>query len=322
MSATARILDEILKRAKDEKPVTLGGDPELFLTRVETDPDAGREAPKVPKTRIVPSCGLIGGEKGRGIQISDVSTYHNFTWHEDNVTVEFNFPPAANATEFLSRVSTTRDLALKALKAKGLGLATKTTHRFREEVLRKNPKSMEMGCEPDFCAYDKGLKRSPFTANDLGPMRFCGGHLHIGLENEQQIPAYALAMFADAFISLPFLPYDKQGERRKFYGRAGLFRPKSYGFEYRTMSNWWATGQNQDACKHMAEQALCLFTAIQRRPVEASKAFSKIPFADVRTAIDTENVKDAHLLFADITGRYARLFQFDNPAAARLRPRT
>jgi hypothetical protein len=38
---------------------------------------------------------------------------------------------------------------------------------------------------------------------------------------------------------LPSLAYDKDTRRRGMYGNGGCFRPKSYGCEYRTLSNAW-----------------------------------------------------------------------------------
>lgn len=43
----------------------------------------------------------------------------------------------------------------------------------------------------------------------------------------------------DLHLGVPSLVLDKDTERRKLYGKAGAFRPKPYGVEYRTLSNFW-----------------------------------------------------------------------------------
>ncbi len=43
----------------------------------------------------------------------------------------------------------------------------------------------------------------------------------------------------DYFLGIPSLLLDKDEERRHLYGKAGAFRPKPYGVEYRVLSNFW-----------------------------------------------------------------------------------
>ena len=43
----------------------------------------------------------------------------------------------------------------------------------------------------------------------------------------------------DVYLGLDSLTYDKDVERRELYGKAGAFRPKEYGVEYRVLSNAW-----------------------------------------------------------------------------------
>jgi hypothetical protein len=43
----------------------------------------------------------------------------------------------------------------------------------------------------------------------------------------------------DAYLGIPSLEWDKDTLRRRLYGKAGAFRPKPYGVEYRTLSNAW-----------------------------------------------------------------------------------
>ena len=46
----------------------------------------------------------------------------------------------------------------------------------------------------------------------------------------------------DATLGLASLLFDPDTKRRSLYGKAGAFRPKSYGVEYRVLSNRWIKG--------------------------------------------------------------------------------
>lgn len=45
----------------------------------------------------------------------------------------------------------------------------------------------------------------------------------------------------DYYLGVPSLLWDNDPRRRLLYGKAGAFRPKPYGLEYRTLSNRWLT---------------------------------------------------------------------------------
>jgi len=43
----------------------------------------------------------------------------------------------------------------------------------------------------------------------------------------------------DLFLGVPSVLIDDGKERKKLYGKAGAYRYKPYGVEYRTLSNFW-----------------------------------------------------------------------------------
>ena len=45
----------------------------------------------------------------------------------------------------------------------------------------------------------------------------------------------------DLFLGCPSIILDKDNKRRELYGKAGAYRNKPYGVEYRTLSNFWLT---------------------------------------------------------------------------------
>jgi hypothetical protein len=114
---------------------------------------------------------------------------------------------------------------------------------YDPDYMMKLPlEARELGCEPDFNAYTHDKNPRP---NGMQPFRTGSGHVHVGWGkdlnyDEQHIAACeALSMELDYYLGLPSLSWDKDNRRRELYGKAGTFRPKSYGVEYRVLSNAW-----------------------------------------------------------------------------------
>ena len=74
-------------------------------------------------------------------------------------------------------------------------------------------------------------KPSPPVPN----MRSAGGHVHI----ETSLNKRHVIQACDLFLGVPSVLMDEGEMRKQLYGKAGCFRPKSYGVEYRTLSNFW-----------------------------------------------------------------------------------
>lgn len=193
-----------------------GADPELFLRDQEG--------------RHVTSIGLIGGSKKKPRQLG-----HGFALQEDNVAVEFNIPPCSNKEQFVSSLNFVLDYLRQELGSKGLSLDISATAEFTEEQL-KHPQAQELGCEPDYNAWTLDINPRPEAPPSL---RSSGGHLHIGWDNPQPIERIRVIKAHDLFVGVPSLIYDEDTRRREIYGKAGAFRPKDYGVEYRTLSNFW-----------------------------------------------------------------------------------
>lgn len=108
-------------------------------------------------------------------------------------------------------------------------------------------------CEPDFSAYSMEMNHKPFSEDFT--LRSAGGHIHIGYDDvevpyddelfgytvDQQRSTIVRAL--DLFISVPMLLVEPDNKRKELYGKAGAFRPKSYGLEYRTPSNFYLTSK-------------------------------------------------------------------------------
>jgi hypothetical protein len=156
--------------------------------------------------------------------------------------LEYNINPASTAEEFLafnrSVLSQLQDMV------PGYELAVVPTAEFdKEHMAAQPPKALELGCEPDYNAYTGDQNPRP---NGNVDFRTAAGHVHIGFcegadvrSPEHMQRCITLVTHLDAFLGLPSLCWDKDVKRRQLYGKAGAFRPKSYGVEYRTLSNAW-----------------------------------------------------------------------------------
>jgi len=89
------------------------------------------------------------------------------------------------------------------------------------------------GCEPDFNAWNGHMNKKPTPP--VPNMRSAGGHVHI----ETTLNKRHVIQACDLFLGVPSVLMDEGEMRKQLYGKAGCFRPKSYGVEYRTLSNFW-----------------------------------------------------------------------------------
>lgn len=162
----------------------------------------------------------------------------------DGMALEFNIDPAKNEQEFVTNLKTV--MATLQDMVPGYELAAVPVATFDEEHMKAQPlEALELGCEPDFNAWEDGAV-NPRPNGDVN-FRTGAGHVHIGWGKDFDIhdPAHieACCMVVkqlDYYLGLGSLVYDTDGaQRRVMYGAAGAFRPKSYGVEYRVLSNSW-----------------------------------------------------------------------------------
>lgn len=204
----------------------LGADPEVFLASGKT---------------VLSSIGRVGGTKLAPKQIPTLPT--GFTVQEDNVAVEFGIPPCKTKADWVFSILTVQEHALKMIESKEsdpkfpLKFAQMSCTVFpRSQLL--DPASHIFGCEPDFNAWTGEENISPIPPRP--EMRSAGGHIHI----ETELPKREVIQAMDLCVGLATLFQDRGKERRKIYGKAGAFRPKSYGVEYRVPSNYWIFNKN------------------------------------------------------------------------------
>lgn len=211
---------------------SVGCDPEVFL--------------KDAKGNVVSAIGKIGGTKQKPKVIdglrSDWDRKAVFSLQEDNVTLEYNTPPAVNAAMWSNYHYLINDHIDKMLGQMGLKRHIVPSVVFPEKEL-EHPASWVFGCEPDYNAWELKANPRPHSPNPF--LRSAGGHIHLGYEKPNKVASVELTRMLDAFIGVPLVAAEKPNDRMQLYGCAGAMRFKPYGLEYRTPSNFWTASANR-----------------------------------------------------------------------------
>jgi hypothetical protein len=201
--------------------ILVGADPELFVKQ---------------DGKHVSGWGLIPGDKIKPHKVDKGAV------QVDGMALEFNIDPAENEQEFITNLDTVVGI-LKKMVPEHEVVADPVAH-FTKEYMSTQPfQALELGCEPDFNAWTGKVNVKPDV--DL-PFRTGAGHIHVGVIDDADVTNkkfFEVCCDAvremDLFVGLPSLFYDNDEQRREMYGKAGAFRAKKYGFEYRTLSNAW-----------------------------------------------------------------------------------
>ena len=253
--------------------ITIGCDPEFFVRK------------KHGSRAFVSAHGLIPGSKeyphkvdGGAVQV-------------DGMAVEVNTDPTSNAVEFAMRIGWVLD-NLNLLLGDKYEICIKPWSRFGKKVWDGTPDEAKiLGCDPDFNAYTGVANVAPNAEADF---RTAAGHVHIGWTKGVDIndaghymACRTLVQELDVQVGLLSVLLDGSSKRRELYGKAGAFRPKSYGAEYRTPSNFWLKSNSLQ---------LWMFNQTQNAVDEllVGRGFSRLPCVDtseVRLAIDTSNTR-------------------------------
>lgn len=201
----------------------IGADPEVFAFK---------------DGKAVSAHGLVKGDKQNPFKVDKGAI------QVDGMALEFNIDPAKNADEFVENITTVMNIL--AGEVPDLELRAVPTATFSRKILDAQPlEALILGCEPDFNAYNGGRANPTPNAKDVN-FRTGAGHIHIGwgenipIDDPSHIEACChFAKELDFALAVPAMKFDSDTKRRHLYGKAGCFRPKSYGMEYRTLSNAW-----------------------------------------------------------------------------------
>lgn len=205
--------------------IRIGADPEVFV---------------VHKGKPVSAHDMIPGTKDEPHPVD------NGAVQVDGMALEFNIDPADTRDEFVNNVASVMQ-SLENMIPKGHKLDISPVATFGREYIDEQPeKAKELGCDPDYNAYTRRVNPRPDGGGDF---RTAAGHIHIGwgtgfdiADPKHFATCCHIVKELDWFLAMPARIYEKgpkAGKRRKLYGAPGAFRPKSYGVEYRVLSNFW-----------------------------------------------------------------------------------
>lgn len=200
----------------------IGADPEFFVKK---------------DGKFVSAYGLIEGTKKNPLKVEGGAV------QVDGMALEININPAATFVQFennFQRVMAT----LRGMVPDEYEFAFVPVADFDPDYIKQQPEEARMlGCDPDFNAYTGEANNPPDAAKNF---RTASGHFHLGWTEDEDIknPEHLEACMMmtkqlDAGIGLKGIVYDTDNRRRELYGKAGAFRPKPYGVEYRVLSNFW-----------------------------------------------------------------------------------
>jgi len=201
--------------------ILVGCDPEVFVRKGGT---------------FLSAFGLIQGDKKNPQKVNRGAV------QVDGMALEFNIDPAHSEDEFCLNVQDV--FATMCSMVPGYEVIATPVAHFDPEYMKTQPKeALELGCDPDYNAWTKMANIKP---NGERPMRTASGHIHIGWTHDEHIDDLnhrnrcdMVTQQLDFYLGLGSLAYDNDTERREMYGKAGCCRYKSYGVEYRTLSNAW-----------------------------------------------------------------------------------
>lgn len=196
---------------------TIGSDPEFMIIN--------------SKGQVKSAINILKSPKQKPIQIEQNKFYY------DNVLAECTIQPSLSKEEFIDNIKKSLKNLSHLIKPYELKLLAAC--KFPKEELI-HPDSYVVGCDPEICAYSMKVIETQKFENDI---RTAGGHIHLefNFAKTQNGPLFSTRIL-DLFLGIISNWMDKDPStsiRKKMCGKAGRFRIKEYGLEYRTLSNFW-----------------------------------------------------------------------------------
>jgi hypothetical protein len=220
--ATGNVIAKRKSNMSNQNFRAIGSDPEVFVTD--------------PTGKVVPIIGLVGGTKDNPLALGD-----GYAVQEDGVALEYNIPVCTSSGDFIRAIEKGLKLSAAKLPA-GYGTLIKPDHEFTADQL-SDPLSWVSGCDPDFSAWTMEERTGlNYEAAKKPLARYCGGHVHISYPNAKDrhpMTKMYLVRLADMLLGVPARWLEGNSIRSQEFGVFGIYRPKTYGLEYRTMSNVW-----------------------------------------------------------------------------------
>jgi hypothetical protein len=237
----------------------IGTDPEVFLWDRKSK-------------EFVSAAGFFPGTKKEPYKVNKGAI------QVDGVALEFNIDPAESEDEFFDNVKTVHQQMEKMVQEVNPNWEIKHTPyaTFSKKLWDTVPEeARELGCDPDFTSPEGVVSPNPTDRilaaakrGGYGAIRTASGHIHIGFADKKVDPGDAMhfedcRFVADSFrMKSIFHPrIDEECTRLSFYGGIGAFRPKPYGVELRSPSNYWL--RSEQAIRGVYKSTLNHFKKIE-----------------------------------------------------------
>lgn len=207
----------------------VGADIEVFVKDVFTN-------------EIISAEGMIRGTKNVPFVFDKSSKY--FATSLDNVLAEFCIPPVRNREDFYNHIKKSIGY-IESILPDGVCVAVQPSANLAPMYLRTE-NAQTFGCEIDYNAYT--LEPNFVNVFEDETLRCGGGHIHLGYKNPGKYDKMQykpdedrvnIVKTLDLFLAVPSIIMEPENKRKILYGKAGAFRPKPYGVEYRTISNYY-----------------------------------------------------------------------------------
>lgn len=275
--------------------IKIGSDPEIWIMNNATG-------------KIISAHGLFPGTKDEPYKVKHGAI------QVDGMAAEYNILPASTAEEFvfyhLSVLCDLRDEIKARNPELDFSFVFTPVADFGAEYIAEQPlEARQLGCTPDFNAWEDGAVNP--TPDAEMPFRTASGHIHIGWGNDYDIddPEHIEAccmmvkqLDAQFACSYALLEGDDGARRRELYGKAGAFRPKKYGVEWRVLSNCWLS--NTYYMRNVFRNVKEAFENL----LGGYKMYEHPSYAQVRKWLDENNVKKMEYFF----GRFEVDYRADN----------
>lgn len=273
-----------MSKKKSPLRLTWGTDPELMLYNEKT-------------CKIVNAIPVFKHGKNNPLDLGD-----GFKAYTDNVLVEFQTPPAEDKTAFIANLLNAFGRISGALES-GYSLRAKAANWYDYTELGQKPNegdaeipdAWQIGCTANFDGYTG--KPNDIKAFDDN-WRTGSFHLHIGnadwksgkdnrlMTHDSKIEAVRLLDIFVGCAAIIICCDTSSRHRRKYYGKAGEFRPTPYGIEYRVLENYYLRQPTMvDLMIDLASHAM--FHVSEDTGQDVLKL---VDASDVRTAINEDNM--------------------------------
>ena len=206
--------------------LTVGCDPEFFLMN--------------PEGEVVSAHDFLPGNKKHPYPLKHGAV------QVDGTAAEFNIDPASSPQEFTRNITAVMG-QIREMVPKELTFCFEPSVYYKRSRWDQLPECVKrLGCDPDFSAYSAEFFKANPPPKAQGTMRTGSGHIALGwgdgfnVKDEHfMFDCRTVVKQLDMTLGRALHWWDHDRRRAEMYGKAGCFRPKPFGVEYRTPSNAW-----------------------------------------------------------------------------------